>query len=100
MKASKALLLIGASVMFVLSSCTLEKRKFQQGYHLEWKTNLKEIAQSESEGLKKKVITPKADTRQTPEEKSISKSPEPNQEEAVVSASTAPLPIAPKKWYA
>jgi TM2 domain-containing membrane protein YozV len=37
MKSIKQFLFIGLSIMLVLTSCTIEKRVYMSGYHIEWK---------------------------------------------------------------
>jgi len=38
MKTIRNILLIGLTIMFVLTSCTMEKRVYRSGYHTEWLT--------------------------------------------------------------
>ncbi len=36
MKKTKIFLCIGVAIMMVLSSCTMQKRVYTSGYHVEW----------------------------------------------------------------
>ena len=36
MKKTKHFMLIGLAIMLILSSCTMQKRVYMPGYHVEW----------------------------------------------------------------
>jgi hypothetical protein len=84
-------------IAVVFPSCTIEKRKFQPGYHFEWQDGLKSLSQK----------TGKEEKQET---KPIAELPSPNfsnkasddcidekNRETIETASIAPLPIKPRK---
>ena len=47
MKSIKQLSFIGLATMLVLSSCTMEKRVYMSGYHIEWKKSTHNLDRQE-----------------------------------------------------
>jgi TM2 domain-containing membrane protein YozV len=47
MKRVKSILFIGIAVMFLLSSCTMEKRVYLSGFHVEWKKSKEHVNHQE-----------------------------------------------------
>jgi hypothetical protein len=62
MKTKKQLLLVAVAMMLVISSCTLEKRLYSSGYHIDWKngkrvSSLQKIAKEDLKTQKTFITT-------------------------------------------
>ncbi|MNK24788.1 hypothetical protein D3C87_431020 [compost metagenome] len=83
MKTKLIPLLIGVCTMMMLTNCTIEKRLFQKGYHVEWK---KKAPHDQASGESNKLPAPSDDlAKKAPEKASV---PNPDTE--------SPLAIAEK----
>lgn len=62
MKKIKQLLLIGLALTFILSSCSMEKRHYMSGYHIQWKNAPYGRHELASNNIEKKITENKTTT--------------------------------------
>jgi hypothetical protein len=84
-------------IAVVFPSCTIEKRKFQPGYHFEWQDGLKSLSQK-SNREEKKETKPVADVpSSTFSDKASDNNHQEKNHQTEETASTAPQPMASRK---
>lgn len=84
-------------IAVVFPSCTIEKRKFQPGYHFEWQGGLKSLSQKNNKEEKQET-NPIAELQSANfSNKASDNCINEKNKETIETASIAPLPINPRK---
>lgn len=94
MKAIKKTVLFFTISLFILSSCTLQKRHYMQGYHIDWKNSKHKVKQTE---IAKAVISSSEKTEDVEAPAKINLPPSTNNELTTASNDNSVVLLPSKK---